>query len=166
MDFDLYKNNLEYPNANDYEKTYFYKDGKLIATRTPDGDTKLEDPNDKVDLTTISTRELVRDKQCYKEAREVYAAEDLRISELFKADLFEDLEIANNPRRHKLYALAYDQGHSSGYQEIYNVACNLVHLIEPLVINSQGFSDWYETVKLSEQEIRQIARVAYDAGLI
>ena len=50
--------------------------------------------------------------------------------EEFKKDLFEDLGIEFNPKRDKLYSLAWEKGHSSGFSEVYNYACELVDLIQ------------------------------------
>ncbi len=49
--------------------------------------------------------------------------------EEFKKDLFEELDIQNNPKKDLLYSKAYERDHSYGFEEIYNVACNLVELI-------------------------------------
>lgn len=62
--------------------------------------------------------------------RQEYHAETCKLFEKFKQDLFEDLGIEANPKREKLFSIAYDLGHSSGYSEIYNYACELVSLIE------------------------------------
>lgn len=48
----------------------------------------------------------------------------------FKKDLFDELGIANNPKREKLYAKAYQMGHAYCYSDIYGYACDLVELIE------------------------------------
>lgn len=47
----------------------------------------------------------------------------------FKRDLFEELGISDNPKREKLYAMAYENGHHEGYAEIFSCAQNLVELI-------------------------------------
>jgi len=60
---------------------------------------------------------------------DAYRAEERYLVEMFKQDLFNDLGIADNPKRDKLFAIAWDMGHSSGYSEVYNYACELVVLI-------------------------------------
>lgn len=50
--------------------------------------------------------------------------------EEFKNDLFEELGITNNPKREKLFNKAWEHGHAYGFYEVYNVACDLVELIE------------------------------------
>lgn len=69
------------------------------------------------------------DKQI-KIKRAEYHAETCKLFEKFKQDLFKDLGIEANPKREKLFSIAYDLGHSGGYSEIYNYASDLVSLIE------------------------------------
>jgi hypothetical protein len=64
-----------------------------------------------------------------KEAYEAYHNEDYRLKELFKADLFEELEITDNPKRELLFQKAWDRGHSAGFSEVYAEALELVDLI-------------------------------------
>jgi hypothetical protein len=48
----------------------------------------------------------------------------------FKADAFKSLDIENNPKRFRLYQIAYDFGHSEGYHEIFNFMEDMVELIK------------------------------------
>ena len=48
----------------------------------------------------------------------------------FRGDLFIALGVSKNPKRELMYKLAWDYGHSSGYQEVYNYALDLVELIK------------------------------------
>jgi len=68
--------------------------------------------------------------EALKKWRNGYNNRTAQLEEEFKADLFYDLSIENNPKRYKLYRIARDMGHSSGYSEVYNYACELVELIE------------------------------------
>lgn len=65
-----------------------------------------------------------------KDMWEAYNAEESRVIEKFKADMFDDLGISDNPKRNELYRVAWDYGHSSGIQEVYNYALDLVDLIK------------------------------------
>jgi hypothetical protein len=47
----------------------------------------------------------------------------------FMEDVFIELNIEDNPKRELLYSKAYELGHSSGYNEIYNYMLELVDLI-------------------------------------
>ena len=53
-----------------------------------------------------------------------------RTDDDFKNDLFLVLGVSQNPKRELMYKLAWDYGHSSGYQEVYNYALDLVELIK------------------------------------
>lgn len=58
-----------------------------------------------------------------------YTDEAVRIYTKFKLDLFEELDIVGHPKAEKLLAIAWEYGHSSGYQEVYNYACELAELL-------------------------------------
>jgi hypothetical protein len=79
-------------------------------------------------LATAVLEKATRDA-AYKEAKTAYNAETARLMQQFKADMFEDLGITDNPKADKLYAKAWDYGHSSGLREVYNYAADLVDLI-------------------------------------
>lgn len=53
-----------------------------------------------------------------------------KAKEEFKNDLFKELGIENHPKKDKLFILAWLWGNTYGYQEIYNVAEELVELIK------------------------------------
>lgn len=63
-------------------------------------------------------------------AQALYNKETARLNALFQADVFEDLGITDHPKRHKLWAKAYDMGHSAGMGEVYHYCCELVELIQ------------------------------------
>lgn len=58
-----------------------------------------------------------------------FMAESARLSQLFKDDLFAALGISENPKREKLYAIAYEKSHSGGFSEIHCEALAMVDLI-------------------------------------
>jgi len=70
-----------------------------------------------------------------------YTSEDIhdRISagyyddfpEKFEPDVLIDLDINDHPNRHKLYLIAWEMGHGSGYSEMYNIAHKLSILLKP-----------------------------------
>ena len=53
-----------------------------------------------------------------------------KLSQQFQEDLYIDLGIQDNPKRHLLYSKAYEMGHSAGCSEVYYYASNLVELIQ------------------------------------
>lgn len=48
----------------------------------------------------------------------------------FEQDLFNYLNIQNSPRKHILFEIAWDLGHSTGLTEVLGYAMSLVRLIE------------------------------------
>ena len=57
-----------------------------------------------------------------------YQEESNRLAEIFKQDVFKDLGIEDNPKREKLLEIAYREGHSGGFSEIYSQMIDLVEL--------------------------------------
>lgn len=133
MNFDSYKNTLKYPLRKDFARQFVYKGGKLVATIShhPQNEspvTVFESGFTKIPEIAVVETEI--DDAAHKLALAAYHAAEQEVYDRFKNALFVDLGIANNPRRHVLFAKAWERGHSSGLQEIYNVACDLVELIE------------------------------------
>ena len=52
------------------------------------------------------------------------------IDEMFKNDLFEYLNIKDNPKRNKLFNLAWEYGHSDGLRLVVNYAEELSELLD------------------------------------
>jgi hypothetical protein len=134
MDFDAYKNTLPYPRDGDFKTTFWYKRGKMIAKRVGDGEIEYQDPFDTDApppdaLNRECTRETDIDNEALKAARRKYNEETGRLTAQFRLDLFEDLGISDHPMRDKLYSKAWEDGHSAGLSEVYNVASDLVDLI-------------------------------------
>jgi hypothetical protein len=62
--------------------------------------------------------------------REAYEAENLRLEDQFKQDCFSALGVSEHPKRDKLYSIAYDYGHSSGFSEIWGCMVEIGELIQ------------------------------------
>jgi hypothetical protein len=60
-----------------------------------------------------------------------WVADQKECREAFKRDLLADLGIADHPKADRLFELAWDYGHASGYSEVYNYALELVDLLNP-----------------------------------
>lgn len=58
-----------------------------------------------------------------------HQAEDRRLSEKFKNDLFEDLGVESHPKREMLYELAGKHS-GGGKRRLYEVACDLYGLTD------------------------------------
>jgi len=69
---------------------------------------------------------ILKDKSAYTKYRD----EERLLYAKFKNDLFDDLGIQNNPKKEKLFSLAWSMGHAAGYSEVHGYACELVVLIK------------------------------------
>jgi hypothetical protein len=63
-------------------------------------------------------------------ARSKYRENIYNIDNEFKLALFEAYDVKNNPRREKLFSLAWERGHSEGYESVENIFIDLVDLIK------------------------------------
>ena len=118
--FDYYRANpIPHKSHVDFSTTHYYKEGKLIKTL----------PSSEFPNFDFSVKETVIDREAQKSHQVKCRAEESRLYEEFKSDLFEDLGITDNPKREKLFSLAWEIGRSTGYSDVYSVACGLVELI-------------------------------------
>ncbi len=124
MDFNKYKNTKVYPNSADYTTVYWYRAGKVVCTQRP-GESLAAGFD-----TTKCIREKVIDDAALAAAAAEWRAEQGRLTEMFRQDLIKELDIEDHPMRNKLLNKAWEDGHSSGLQEVYHCALNLVDLIE------------------------------------
>jgi len=65
----------------------------------------------------------------YKADRQAWGREEGRITALFEDDLAEAFGVTVHPKRLKLFAKAWDMGHSSGLHEVEHYYSELVELI-------------------------------------
>jgi hypothetical protein len=70
-----------------------------------------------------------KSRKLYPDVYQAHKQEEHRLLELFKSDLFDELGITQNPKAEKLWVIAWDMGHSSGYSEVFNYADMFVELI-------------------------------------
>lgn len=124
MNFDSYKNHgVAYPDRKKFSTYYYYSKGKVVHTCSGDSDVAP-------DGIEYAFREKVLDEAAFDAARKAYLQAETDALRRFKEDLFADLGISDHPLRDKLFSKAWDDGHSSGYSEVYNCALNLVDLFE------------------------------------
>lgn len=77
-------------------------------------------------------------KLTYKSKLEVYNLKmkeyrrgDMDAKDLFRVDLLDDLGVPlDHPKAEKLFSLAWEKGHSDGYNDVYGEACELVELLD------------------------------------
>lgn len=119
MNFEKYKNTIQLP-----AKPYVAQ-GCQIDTRRMSCDEALS--------AIDNWREKVKSHYAlladYAHKRNAYDAEEARLHGQFKSDLFRELEIAGHPKAEILYQKAWEQGHSAGYEEVFNCANDLVDLL-------------------------------------
>lgn len=84
------------------------------------------------DYDSKSEEKRVRDTliKIVNERCEYQKQREIELFNEFKQDLFEELEITDNPKRDLLFEKAWDRGHSYGFYEVYNTALDLVELIK------------------------------------
>jgi len=70
------------------------------------------------------------DKQRAKEQREKYWEESSRLESLFKEDLEAENGLVGHPKADKVYSMAYEAGHSSGYEQVVYEYERLVELLK------------------------------------
>jgi hypothetical protein len=63
------------------------------------------------------------------EIGKAYRQEQTRLEKMFFDDMADDLGYADNSKRGIFESICWSHGHSSGYSEVYNVALELVELI-------------------------------------
>jgi hypothetical protein len=134
-DWKEYQNNFPYPRKEEFRTRYQYRGGAAVAKQVNGGTIELVGPKVYPDNAAVlealvrCVKEDVDDEGSYKAALTAYGRETVRLESLFRRDLFEDLGITDNPRADKLYSMAWEHGHSVGYSEVYNYACDLAELI-------------------------------------
>jgi hypothetical protein len=68
----------------------------------------------------------------WRKAKDIYDTEDIRLMLQFKDDAFKELNLIDLPlwQRNRIWDLAYEHGHSSGYSEIWNELIDLAYLFK------------------------------------
>jgi len=121
-DFDYYgEAEMPYPRKPDFATTYFYSKGALMLTVKPG------EPFPSNRWTW--TRETVLDNDSYMKAVTAYNVAIKAKHDEFTEDLFKELSIEDSPKKEKLFDIAWDNGHSYGFSQVYHEACDLVELI-------------------------------------
>lgn len=121
MNFSDYENKLPSPNRADFTTTYYYEHGQCVFQVGP-GEEVPENLHGFV-------REVALDKEAYLAKVEEHRAEGRRLREKFKAELLDDLGIADNPKAETLFNLALEYG-DKDIGIIYDYAIDMVELIK------------------------------------
>ena len=121
MNFSDYENKLPFPNKADFTTTYYYEHGQCVFQVGP-GEEVPENLHGFV-------REIALDKDAYFAKVDERKAEGRRLKEKFKADLFDDLDITDNPKAELLFNLALEYG-GVEISRVYDYAVEMVELIK------------------------------------
>jgi len=125
--FDYYsKQKTGYPSKKDYITYYVYDRGEVVYCGTC-----INQPVSKLkeDYPGAVIQEVL-DEEAYKAHRKEYYDEENKLYQEFQNDLFEDYGASDNPKRFKCFELAWERGHSSGVESVYNCFGDFVVLIE------------------------------------
>jgi phosphomannomutase len=124
--FDYYsKPQTLYPNKQNYISYYVYDKGKVLWSGHDYEKTKSELEKEYPDAVI----QVVMDNEGYNEHKKQYGEETHKLYEEFVNDLFEEFGVTDNPKRHKAFQVAWQQGHAYGFEEVYNKFDDLVELI-------------------------------------
>ena len=119
------KPQISYPLKINYITFYVYDKGACIYSEGSLSNTKS---NLKEDYPNAVIQEVL-DEDAYYDHRKEYDDERKKLYQEFQNDLFEEYGVSDNPKKFKCFELAWEYGHSSGYEEVYNHFGDLVELI-------------------------------------
>ncbi len=127
-DFDYYKTvPVPFPNKLDFTTVYVYHRGKKLFEGT------VAEYNFNAEAKIFpkgNVHERVVDEEGYKAARKRYHEAAGKLEKEFAEDLYEEFDVVANPKKYKVYQMAYEHGHASGHQEVYHWFQELVELIK------------------------------------
>lgn len=123
MNFAKYVNTYPYPTKSDFTSTYYYKEGKLVATSTLK---ELQHHIPEIDLGWC-TKEVIFDTEKFTAERDKYFGNNSVLQANFKKDLADELGLTNHPKWDILYKLA--SADSDSFEDTYNIAEELAELL-------------------------------------
>lgn len=123
-----YKNELEYPKKQDFQKVFVYSKGKVVENgldRSTIGDEMI-----KAWRAAGNTVEISDDPTAYRAATQAYGQETARLEAQFRADLTDEYGMTGHPKADLLFSKAWQMGHSAGYGEVASYYDDLVDLVK------------------------------------
>ena len=112
MNFDQFKNTVEYPD----------RPGKPVLP-------KCATPADYRKYAQDLEQHAARLEE-YKKSSDAWHKEQGRLDDLAKQAMLEDVGLAKHPKRDKIYAYAWEQGHSGGYNDVWCVLSDIADLFK------------------------------------
>jgi len=126
--FDYYsKPQTPYPSKWGYTTRYVYDKGELISKFVANSDFEMAVLKG---LHPSAVVQDVLDKDAFKAHLVRYNEETQKLAQEFEDDLFDEFGVSDNPKRHKCFGLAWENGHAYGYQEVYSHFSDYVELIK------------------------------------
>jgi hypothetical protein len=123
--WDYYKTvTVPYPSKDEFTDVFVYSKGKVVWQGP-----FLEYKERALSFTGMLVEKTVNEAGL-KAQRVAYGAEQSRLAQEFRADLLEDYGVTDHPKASLCFGIAYDYGHSSGFQEIASYFDTLVDLIK------------------------------------
>lgn len=133
--FDYYsKPQIDYPNKKDYITSYVYDKGVVLWS----GPTWEKDKAELKEEYPNALIQEVLDEEAYRAHLKEYNDESAKLHDEFVNDLFKNFNVTYNLKRFKCFELAWEHGHSSGLEEVYNYFGDFVELIRTLDEPAQG----------------------------
>ena len=87
--------------------------------------------------TSLEVKQYVKDLEIYEEAMIVYKEkqakyyeEENKLEKQFKKDALEECGLSKHSNKDKIFNYAWEQGHSNGYEEVFNVLSEIAELFE------------------------------------
>ena len=117
---------VPYPSRDEFTHVFVYSKGQCV----------WEGPLTKFKEPAIAERykgmlvEKTVNEEGMKEQRRLYGDEVTRLEREFKADLFEEHGVTDNPKAGKCFGIAWDMGHHNGYECVANYFDAIVDLIK------------------------------------
>lgn len=132
MNFNDYEHDVRHPFTSQFRTTYWYRAGQVVAKKVGDNNPEVfVEGIHETDLANPKQNNLVKDsvvdEEAFKKARAEYGAAQQEVQERFKADLFREFGVENNPKRELLFNKAWERCHSEGF---FGVAGEFEHLVE------------------------------------
>jgi hypothetical protein len=127
--FDYYKTvPMAYPRRSDYTKVFVYRKGKTIVNgikRSEIDGNAIKEYRD-----TGCLIEETFDKDAFFVDTRAYSNLCSELEKEFKRDLFDQHGVTGHPKAERAFQLAWDYGHSSGFQEVANYFDDLADLLK------------------------------------
>lgn len=129
--FEYYsKPQTPYPHRSDYITYYVYDMGSCIAEEKSGSVTGSITKSHLKQKYPNAVIQEVLGEDAYKAHRKEYDAESAKLRQEFKNDLFDEFGVNDNPKKDRCFDLAWEHGHPSGHEEVYNYFGDFVELIQ------------------------------------